>query len=74
MRFPELMWLGRNQLTEGLKMKQESDLSFKSPINGKSPKEIVGHFKSYGFEDGIGHKLEHCTDFIELVELAAKNK
>ncbi|QGW02797.1 hypothetical protein F9282_07295 [Proteus terrae subsp. cibarius] len=44
----------------------------KSPINGKSPEEILEHFKKYNFVDDHGHRLEFCQDFIDLVALATK--
>ncbi len=72
MLLPKFEWLGHNQLIEGLKMKQEHDSISKSPINGKSPEEILEHFKKYNFVDDHGHRLEFCQDFIDLVTLATK--
>ncbi len=54
-------------------MKQEHDSISKSPINGKSPEEILEHFNKYNFVDDHGHRLEFCQDFIDLVTLATKS-
>nr|WP_235843717.1 hypothetical protein [Morganella psychrotolerans] len=43
-----------------------------SPINGKSPEEILEHFNKYNFVDDHGHRLEFCQDFIDLVMQATK--
>ena len=72
MQFLTHEWLDHNQLIEGLKMKQEHDSISKSPINGKSPEEILEHFNKYNFVDDHGHRLEFCQDFIDLVTLATK--
>ncbi len=72
MRFPKLMWLGHNQLNEGLKMKQEHDSISTSPINGKSPEEILEYFNKYNFVDDHGHRLEFCHNLIDLVMQATK--
>lgn len=53
-------------------MKHVDESIDESPVNGKSPKEILAHFKTYGFRDCHGHKLELCQDFLELIRLVAK--
>ncbi|ETS31074.1 hypothetical protein PTE_03025 [Photorhabdus khanii NC19] len=53
-------------------MKQKLDSMSKSPLYGKSPDEILEHFKKYNFVDDHGHKLALCQDFIDLVKLSTK--
>ncbi|WP_167371953.1 hypothetical protein [Xenorhabdus beddingii] len=50
-------------------MKQELDSISKSPIYGKSPEEILEHFKKYNFVDDHGHRIEMCQDFIDLINI-----
>jgi hypothetical protein len=64
----------RNQLNEGLKMKQVDDSIIDSPFHGKNSEEILDHFKGYKFADDHGHRLELCRDFVELVKLAEHSK
>ncbi|WP_275369816.1 hypothetical protein [Xenorhabdus bovienii] len=40
-----------------------------SPLHGKSPEEILEHFKKYNFVDDHGHRLEMCQDFIDLINI-----
>lgn len=53
-------------------MKHFDESINKSPLSGKSAKEIVDHFKGYNFVDDHGHRLDKCLDFIELAEIAEK--
>ncbi|CRY10705.1 hypothetical protein [Yersinia enterocolitica] len=55
-------------------MKQVHGSIDKSPLSGKSAKEIIEHFKSYNFVDDHGHRLDMCLDFTDLVEMAASAK
>jgi len=73
-QFPKWNLRYRNQLNEGLKMKQDDESIVNSPLNGKNAEEILDHFKGYKFADDHGHRLELCQDFIELVKLAAQAK
>lgn len=73
-QFPKWNLHYRNQLNEGLKMKQVHGSIDKSPLSGKSAKEIIEHFKSYNFVDDHGHRLDMCLDFTDLVEMAASAK
>ena len=52
-------------------MKEQVCESFRASFSMMSREEIVAHFKRYGFTDELGHALELCADFLELVELAA---
>lgn len=70
-QFPKWNSHYRNQQNEGLKMKQVHESIDKSPLSGKSAKEIIEHFKSYNFVDDHGHRLDMCLDFTDLVEMAA---
>ncbi|OTA14262.1 hypothetical protein Xbed_03702 [Xenorhabdus beddingii] len=63
------VWMAHNPQKEGLKMKQELDSISKSPIYGKSPEEILEHFKKYNFVDDHGHRIEMCQDFIDLINI-----
>lgn len=70
-QFPKWNLRYRNQLNEGLKMKQVDESIDKSHLSGKSAKEIIEHFKSYNFVDDHGHRLDMCLDFTDLVEMVA---
>ncbi|WP_220089380.1 hypothetical protein [Lonsdalea quercina] len=49
-------------------MKQVDDSIIDSPFNGKSAMEILEHFKDYKFKDVLGHSLELCQNFIDLIK------
>ena len=53
-------------------MKQIDESIDKSPLSGKSAKEIIEHFKNHNFVDDHGHRLDMCLDFTELVNLVQK--
>lgn len=55
-------------------MKQVDESIDKSPLSGKSAKEIIEHFKSYNFVDDHGHRLDMCLDFTDLVEMATASQ
>jgi hypothetical protein len=44
------------------------------PLYGKSPEEILEHFKQYNFVDDHGHRLDMCQDFIDLISITANKE
>ncbi|MCP9270531.1 hypothetical protein M5U04_21300 [Xenorhabdus sp. XENO-1] len=47
---------------------------YNCPLYGKSPEEILEHFKKYNFVDDHGHRLEMCQDFIDLISITTNKE
>ena len=53
-------------------MMKQIDGAFPAPFERMSDAEIIAYFKRYGFKDELGHTLEMCGDFLDLVRFAKR--
>ncbi|WP_314252913.1 hypothetical protein ACF3NW_09090 [Eikenella halliae] len=53
-------------------MMKQIDGAFPAPFERMSDTEIIAYFKRYGFKDELGHTLEMCGDFLDLVRFAKR--
>lgn len=53
-------------------MSERDDGAFAVPFGQMDEAEIIAHFKRYGFTDELGHALELCADFLDLVRFAKR--
>nr|DAM85692.1 MAG TPA: hypothetical protein [Caudoviricetes sp.] len=51
---------------------KQIDGAFPAPFERMSDTEIIAYFKRYGFKDELGHTLEMCGDFLDLVRFAKR--
>ena len=51
---------------------KQIDGAFPAPFERMSDAEIIAYFKRYGFKDELGHTLEMCGDFLDLVRFAKR--
>ncbi|HEZ0698140.1 TPA: hypothetical protein ACFM7A_000020 [Neisseria meningitidis] len=54
-------------------MTRQDDGAFAVPFGQMDEAEIIAHFKRYGFTDELGHALELCADFLDLVRFAKRD-
>ena len=54
-------------------MSERDDGAFAVPFGQMDEAEIIAHFKRYGFTDELGHALELCADFLDLVCFAKRD-
>lgn len=54
-------------------MTRQDDGAFAVPFAKMDEAEIIAHFKRYGFTDELGHALELCADFLDLVRFAKRD-
>ena len=53
-------------------MTEHQRVSFHEPFAEMTKEEIVAYFNSYNFKDELGHRLELCGDFLDLVDFAKR--
>lgn len=53
-------------------MSERDDGAFTVPFGQMDEAEIIAHFERYGFTDELGHALELCADFWDLVRFAKR--
>ncbi|HGG7638010.1 TPA: hypothetical protein ACJJDV_001048 [Neisseria meningitidis] len=54
-------------------MTRQDDGALAVPFGQMDEAEIIAHFKRYGFTDELGHALELCADFLDLVRFAKRD-
>ncbi|HGK6070556.1 TPA: hypothetical protein ACJ3IM_000252 [Neisseria meningitidis] len=54
-------------------MTRQDDGAFAVPFGQMDEAEIIAHFKRHGFTDELGHALELCADFLDLVRFAKQD-
>lgn len=54
-------------------MTRQDDGAFAVPFGQMDEAEIIAHFERYGFTDELGHALELCADFLDLVRFAKRD-
>lgn len=54
-------------------MSERDDGAFAVPFGQMDEAEIIAHFTRYGFTDELGHALELCADFLDLVRFAKRD-
>ena len=53
-------------------MTEQQRVSFPAPFAEMTKEEIVAYFNLYDFKDELGHRLELCGDFLDLVDFAKR--
>jgi hypothetical protein len=56
-------------------MTEQQRVSFPAPFAEMTKEEIVAYvayFNRYDFKDELGHRLELCGDFLDLVDFAKR--
>ncbi len=53
-------------------MTEQQHVSFPAPFAEMTKEEIVAYFNRYDFKDELGHRLELCGDFLDLVDFAKR--
>ena len=54
-------------------MSERDDGAFAVPFGQMDEAEIIARFKRYGFTDELGHALELCADFLDLVHFVKRD-